>query len=49
MISSIQFSEGVKDKLLMIKQDKESFEHIIIGLIKLYDKQKKEKRELLIE
>lgn len=49
MVTTIQLNEGLKQELLRIKSEKETYEDVIIGLIRLADKVKRNEENLLIE
>lgn len=49
MITTIQLNESVKNQLDFLKTNKETYEEIIVSLIKLAEKSKRMKKELLIE
>lgn len=48
-ITTIQIREKVKNQLDKLKINKESYEEIIINLMKIVEKQKREQEQLLIE
>lgn len=49
MVTTIQLNENVKNALDRMKTNKETYEEIIINLMKIAEKQKREQEELLIE
>lgn len=49
MITTIQLNEDVKDALDRLKTNKETYEEIIVALMKTAEKMKREKEDLLIE
>ena len=49
MITSIQIRENVKNQLEKLKQSNQTFEEVIIALIKSAELQKRKQEELLIE
>jgi predicted CopG family antitoxin len=49
MTSTIQISEDAKRALSRIKQGKETYEEVILTLLKIAGKHKREKEQLLIE
>jgi len=49
MITTIQLRDNVKNQLDRLKEGRKSYEEVIIGLIGLAEKQKREKEALLIE
>ena len=49
MITTIQIRKNVKDELDRLKTNKETYEDVILNLIGLVEKQKREKEALLIE
>ena len=49
MVTTIQLSENVKNALDRIKLNKETYEDVIVNLIKTTDKHKREQEQLLIE
>lgn len=49
MITTIQVHDSVKNQLDRMKTDKETYEEIIIGLMRIVEKCKREKEQLLIE
>ena len=49
MVSSIQLNENVKKALDRLKTNKETYEDVIINLMKIAEKCKREQEELLIE
>lgn len=49
MVTTIQLDEKVKKALNRLKENKESYEDVIVRLLTLIEKQKRERRELLIE
>ncbi|MFH0831504.1 MAG: antitoxin VapB family protein [archaeon] len=49
MITTIQIRENVKDELDRLKIDKESYEEVILGLMKIAEKCKRGQEQLLIE
>lgn len=48
-ITTIQIRENVKNQLDKIKVGRESYEEVIINLMRLAEKSKREQEELLIE
>lgn len=49
MITTIQIRENVKNELDRLKSGKESYEEVIISLMKIAEKCKREQKSLLIE
>lgn len=49
MVTTIQLNEEVKKALDRIKSNKETYEEVIVNLMKFAEEQKKKKEELLIE
>ncbi len=50
MITTIQIRENVKDELDRLKEtDKETYEEVILNLMKFVEKYKKEQKKLLVE
>jgi len=49
VVTTIQLNENVKNALDRMKTNKETYEEIIINLMKIAEKQKREQEELLIE
>ena len=49
MITTIQLDEGVKRELDRLKNEKETYEQVILGLMKFSEECKRKDRELLIE
>jgi len=49
MVTTIQLNEQVKKQLDFLKTNKETYEEIILGLIKFADKIRRKRKELLIE
>lgn len=49
MVTTIQISEGAKRNLDRLRAGKETYEEIILNLMKIADKQKREQEQLLIE
>ena len=49
MITTIQIHKKVKDELDILKTENESYEEIILSLMKNVEKQKREQEQLLIE
>ncbi len=49
MITTIQIRENVKDELDRLKTGKESYEEVILGLMKIAEKAKRGQEQLLIE
>ena len=49
MITTIQLNDSVKNELDRLKEDKETYEQVIISLIKFLGEQKRKQKELLIE
>lgn len=49
MVTTIQLNEDVKKALDGMKSDKETYEEVIVNLMKSAEKQKRKQRELLIE
>ena len=49
MITTIQLREGTKKALLRLRERNETYEEIVLNLIKLVEFQKRKQKELLIE
>lgn len=49
MITTIQLNEKVKNALDKLKTNKETYEEVIINLMKIAEKHKREQEHLLIE
>ncbi len=49
MVTSIQLNENVKKDLDKIKSNKETYEEVIVRMMKQLEEQKRKQRELLIE
>ena len=49
MITTIQLNENVKNALDRLKSNKETYEQVILNLMKIADKHKREQEQLLIE
>ncbi len=49
MITTIQLREGTKKALLRLKERNETYEEIVLNLIKLAEFQKRKQRDLLIK
>ena len=49
MITTVQIHENVKKSLDRLKENKESYEEIILELMRAFEKQKRQQKELLIE
>ena len=49
MVTTIQLNENVKRALDRMKSNKETYEDLIVNLIKYAEKQKRSQEELLIE
>ena len=49
MITSIQLNEDVKIALDRMKSNKETYEQVILGLMEIAEKYKREQEQLLIE
>lgn len=49
MITTIQINEKIKDRLNQFKSDKETYEEVILNLMKIAQKCKREQEQLLIE
>jgi hypothetical protein len=49
MVTSIQLNENVKNALDRMKTNKETYEEIILNLMKIAEKCKREQEQLLIE
>ena len=49
MVTTIQLNENVKNVLNKMKTNKETYEEIILNLIKTAEEHKREKKHLLIE
>jgi hypothetical protein len=49
MVTTIQLNEGVKNALDKLKTNRETYEQIILNLMKIAEKCNREKEELLIE
>ena len=49
MITSIQIHENVKNELDRLKEGRQTYEEVILNIIKLVEQQKRRQKELLIE
>ena len=49
MITTIQIHEKIKQRLDDLKQERESYEDVIVGLIEKIEKQKKSQTSILIQ
>ncbi len=49
MVTTIQLNENVKNALDRLKSDKETYEQVILNLMKIAEKCKREQEQLLIE
>lgn len=49
MVTSIQLNENVKNALDRMKSNKETYEEVILNLMKIAEKCKREQEQLLIE
>jgi predicted CopG family antitoxin len=49
MITTIQLNENVKKALDRLKENKETYEEVILNLMKIAEKHKREQEQLLIE
>jgi predicted CopG family antitoxin len=49
MVTSIQLNENVKNALDRMKSNKETYEDVILNLMKIANKCKREQKELMIE
>lgn len=49
MVTTIQLNESVKNALDRMKSNKETYEEVIINLMKIAEKFKREQKDLLIE
>lgn len=49
MVTSIQLNENVKNALDRMKSNKETYEQVILNLMKIAEKCKREQEQLLIE
>lgn len=49
MITTIQLNENVKNALDRLKSNKETYEEVILNLMKIAEKQKRGQEQLLIE
>lgn len=49
MITTIQIHKDVKKSLDKFKENKESYEEVILELMQAFEKQKRQQKELLIE
>jgi len=49
MVTTIQLNENVKSELDKLKSNKETYEQIILNLLKIAQECKKDQEELLIE
>lgn len=49
MVTTIQLNENVKNALDRMKTNKETYEEVILNLMKIVEKHKREQEELLIE
>ena len=49
MVTTIQLNENVKKELDKLKKDKETYEEVILELMEIAEKKKREHIELMIE
>ncbi len=49
MITTIQLNENVKNALDKMKTNKETYEEVILDLMKIAEKNRREQKQLLIE
>jgi len=49
MVTTIQLNENVKNALDRLKSNKETYEEVILSLMKIAEKCKREQEQLLIE
>jgi len=49
MITSIQIHENVKNELDRLKEGRQTYEEVILNIIKIVEQQKRGQKELLIE
>ena len=49
MVTTIQLNEDVKNALKRMKSNKETYEEVILNLMKIAEKHKREQEQLLIE
>jgi len=49
MVTTIQLNENVKNALDRMKTNKETYEQVILNLMKIAEKCKREKEQLLVE
>ena len=49
MITSIQIHDNVKNELDRLKEGRQTYEEVILNIIKLVEQQKRRQKELLIE
>lgn len=49
MVTTIQLKEDVKQHLDRFKTDKETYEDVIVSLMKIAEKTKREQKRLLVE
>ena len=49
MVTTIQLNDGVKNALDRLKTNKETYEQVILNLMKIAEKCKREQEQLLIE
>ncbi len=49
MVTTIQLNENVKNALDRLKSNKETYEQVILNLMKIAEKQKRGQEQLLIE
>ena len=49
MVTTIQLNENVKNALDRMKSNKETYEEVILNLMKIAEKHKREQEQLLIE
>ena len=49
MVTTIQLNEKVKNQLDKLKTNKETYEEVILNLMQIAEKQKREQEQLLIE
>lgn len=49
MVTTIQLNEKVRDSLDRMKKEKETYEEVIVGLMKFSEEYKRKQEKLLIE
>ncbi len=49
MVTSIQLNENVKKELDRLKSNKETYEEVILNLMKVAEKSRREQEQLLVE